>query len=145
MNPTFATMSDAMPNNTFGLRPKYIHSVGVVGKCKFVSNGQHPYTGIFEGADHGMVRLSSAVEPTSSTALAPGMGLKFLRDGVMSADLVAMWSVNGQPGNWNFFANDFRNHITPGTTTATKALSAKFATETDYIQEVGLSNFSSHN
>lgn len=63
----------------------------------------------------------------------------------MSADLVAMWSVNGQPGNWNFFANDFTNHITAGTSTATKALSAKFATETDYIQEVGLSNFSSHN
>ena len=43
------------------------------------------------------------------------MGLKFLRNGVMSADLVAMWSLNGQPGNWNFFANDFRNHVNPGT------------------------------
>ena len=38
------------------------------------------------------------------------MGLKFLRDGVDSANLVAMYSVDGQE-SWNFFKNDFSNHI----------------------------------
>mgnify|MGYP000857258679 CR=1 FL=1 len=62
MAPTLDTISDAMPNTWYGsTRTKYIHSVGVVGKVKFVSNGKHPYTGIFEGADYGMARMSSAV------------------------------------------------------------------------------------
>jgi hypothetical protein len=46
------------------------------------------------------------------------MGLKFLRDGVDSANLVAMYSVDGQD-TFNFFANDFKNHITAATTVAT--------------------------
>jgi hypothetical protein len=61
MSPTFDTKSDAMPSNFLGeIRTKYIHSVGVVGKCKFESAGGHPFTGIFEGADFGLCRLSSA-------------------------------------------------------------------------------------
>tara|TARA_B110000305_G_C18793459_1_gene339396 strand:+ start:202 stop:339 length:138 start_codon:yes stop_codon:yes gene_type:complete len=39
------------------------------------------------------------------------MGLKFLRDGQDSANLVSMFGLDGQPGNWNFFAHDFTNHI----------------------------------
>ena len=68
MAPTFETVADAMPNTWGGFswslldskRTKYIHSVGVVSKCKFVSTGDHPFTGIFEGADYGFCRLSSA-------------------------------------------------------------------------------------
>ena len=67
MSPTFDYKSDALPVDFLGqVRTKYIHSVGVVGKCKFVSNGLHPYTGIFEGADYGLCRLSSAAKPSSS-------------------------------------------------------------------------------
>ena len=56
-------------------------------------------------------RLSLALEPdTEKLNTAPGMGLKFLRDGVDSANLVAMYSVDGQE-SWNFFKNDFSNHI----------------------------------
>jgi hypothetical protein len=43
-----------------GMRTKYIHSVGTVGKVKFESSNTHPFTGIWEGAQHGLVRLSSA-------------------------------------------------------------------------------------
>jgi len=62
MAPTFTTKGDQMPTELFGLksRTKYIHSVGTVGKVKFVSNGKHPFTGVWEGAQHGLVRLSSA-------------------------------------------------------------------------------------
>jgi len=69
------------------------------------------------------------------------MGLKFLRNGMDSANLVAMYSVNGQPDEWNFFANDFTNHIGAAGGTALKLVAAKFATETKYIQEVGLSDW----
>ena len=71
--------------------------MGTVAKVKFQSSGSHPYTGIFKGANHGLVRLSFAKEPdTEGIITAPGMGLKFLRDGQDSANLVAMYSVDGQ-------------------------------------------------
>merc|ERR1712215_37840 len=92
-------------------RKKYIHSIGTVGQVEWRNLGDHPYTGIFEGATQGIVRFSLAKEPsTSSRNTAPGMGLKFLRDGMDSANLVAMYSVDGQE-SWNFFKNDFSNHI----------------------------------
>jgi len=81
-------------------RKKYIHSVGNVGKVKLVPVANDAgYTGVFEGCDYGYVRLSCAAQPnTAKPAEAnfiPGMGLKLLRDGVPSANLVAMYSVNG--------------------------------------------------
>lgn len=143
MDPTFHANGDVMPSEMFGLktRTKYIHSVGVVGKVKFVSSGKHPFTGMWEGSQHGLIRLSSAAEPSDSQPLAPGIALKLLRDGVEAADLVAMYGVNGTPGDWNFFEKDFSNHIGAADGTALKAVAAKFATETDWIQSVGLSNF----
>lgn len=72
------------------------------------------------------------------------MGLKFLRDKVPSANLVAMYSVNGQ-ASWNFFKNKFSNHIGPVVGSATAVLAKKFSTGTPYIQTVGLSDFASTN
>lgn len=70
------------------------------------------------------------------------MGLKFLRDGVDSANLVSMYSVNGNPkGDHDFFSQIFSNHIGPGTTTATEALSKKFSSATEFITSIGLSDF----
>jgi len=67
MAPTFTTKGDEMPKELFGhTRTKYIHSVGTVGKVKFVSSGNHPFTGVWEGAQHGLIRLSSAAEPSDS-------------------------------------------------------------------------------
>jgi hypothetical protein len=146
MEPSFSGKGDAMPaGSLYGTRTKYIHSVGAVGKVKFVAKSTSPYTGIFKGADQGLIRLSSAAAPTadSKSPLAPGMGLKFLRDGIDSANLVSMWSVAGQPNDWNFFSNTFFNHIAgaPADRPDLGALSAKFATATDHIQQVGLSDF----
>ena len=105
---------------------KVIHTVGAVGRVEWRDVGGHNYSGIFKGAQHGLARcfpfflvkydlkqhrLSLALEPdTEKLNTAPGMGLKFLRDGVDSANLVAMYSVDGQE-SWNFFKNDFSNHI----------------------------------
>ena len=67
--PTFTTKGDAMkPGYFWGHRTKYIHSVGAVGKVRFVPNVSHAnqFTGILKGADYGLIRLSSALEPSSS-------------------------------------------------------------------------------
>ena len=89
---------------------KVIHTVGAVGRVEWKNLGGHNYSGVFNGAQHGLVRwiqifykktvealkksffcrLSLALEPnTEKMNTAPGMGLKFLRDGVDSANLVA--------------------------------------------------------
>jgi len=139
--PTFDTPGDEMPQGSlYGYRLKLIHSVGAIAKVKFHSRRNHKYTGIFEGADYGFARLSAAVEPdTKVQSLAPGMGLKFVRDGIDSANMVAMYSVDGQP-SWNFFANDFSNHIPESTAVLTNLLAAHFASETKWVTEVGLSD-----
>ena len=58
-------------------RTKLIHSVGVVGRVVWVSLPTHPYTGIFTGANHGLLRLSLATEPDPASATTiPGLALK---------------------------------------------------------------------
>ena len=143
MEPTFTGKGDAMPlGRVYGERAKYIHSVGTTGKVKFVPAPGSQYSGIFKGANYGLARFSSAAGPSKSQPLAPGLGLKFLRDGTDSANLVSMGSVSGQPGDWNFFSNDFFTHITaPPSTGALALVGKKFSTATDFIQEVGLSDF----
>lgn len=89
----------------------------------------------------GLIRLSSAAKPSSSDSLKPGFGLKFLRDGHDSANLVAMYDVQGTPGDWNFFSKDFTTHIGASTNAATKALGFKFSYATDYIQVSALSDW----
>jgi len=144
MCPTLRAPGDELPYEegllTSGYRKKYIHSIGTVGQVEWRNLGDHPYTGIFEGASQGIVRFSLAKEPSESALnTAPGMGLKFLRDGVDSANLVAMYSVDGQE-SWNFFANDFTNHIGPGGIELVP-LEVKFSEATNYISEAALSDF----
>lgn len=94
------------------------------------------------------MRFSSGAEPSTSwltpQPLVPSMGLKWLRDGHDSANHVAMFSVDGQPGNWNFFGNDWRNHVQPAKTLKPLALSEHFATATKRIEYVGLSEMASY-
>ena len=88
-----------------GKRFKFLHSVGLVSKFKYetVANAEG-YTGIFEsGCDNGIMRFSTATNFDSTKTSAegawanfiPGIALKFLRNGVHSGNLVAMYSVNG--------------------------------------------------
>ncbi len=101
MDPTFSHVGDTLPDG----RVKYIHSVGVVAKVAFLpEQGSTDYTGIFEGADSGLLRLSvaKALDTTKTTPegaddnFTPGLGIKFLRDGKTSANLLAMFGVNGK-------------------------------------------------
>jgi hypothetical protein len=84
--------------------------------------------------DYGILRLSSAdyvPGPDSRTHLAPGMGLKFLRDGVESANLVSMYDVSGQP-DMDFFANDWTTLIPPASL-ALYVVAYEFYAATPYI------------
>jgi len=112
MKPTFDQPGDVFHEGAFGHRTKYIHSVGATAKAKFVPVS-NKYTGVWgTGCDSAILRLSSAVEPTDSKMVAPGMGFKCLRDGIESANLVAMYDLEGNPkGDWNFFSQNFHNHI----------------------------------
>jgi hypothetical protein len=116
MDPTFDQEGDEMSKGSlWGYRTKYIHTVGAVGKTEWKSVNNHPYTGIFAGATEGYTRMSLAAEPNAKKLnTTPGIGVKFLRDGMDSADFVAMYSVDGQE-SWNFFKNQFSNHISAAT------------------------------
>ena len=121
-------------------REKLIHSVGVVGTVEWKSVGSHPYTGVFKGSNNAIIRLSLAAEPDEAKIkTTPGFGLKFLRDGVDSGNMVAMFAVDGQQ-SWNFFKNNFTNHIPPLASAALAPLGMKFATATKNVAQVGLSN-----
>ena len=143
MKETFDTPGDDMPCYWDGCRNKDIHSVGVVSKVKFEA-ASSPFSGIFKGADYGLIRHSTAAPYKSTdTNIKPGLGLKFLRDGVDSANLVSMFSVDGQD-SWDFFANNWSNHIPDIVSKALIPLGIKFHTATDYIQAVGLSDMAKY-
>ena len=144
MKPTMEFSGDSFPEG----RQKLIHSVGVVGVAQFVAEADSPYTGFFQGADSVLMRMSLAKAPdqTKTTAeeafdnFTPGFGLKFLRNGLPSANLVAMFGVNGVP-TWNFFGKDFSNHIGSASGAALTAVAQKFSSATDNVQTVGLKEF----
>lgn len=118
--------------------------MGNVAKIQWKSVGSHPYTGMFKGADTGYARLSVAKPVTTNPPnMVNGMGVKLLRDGYDSANFVCMYSVDGQD-SLNWFASDFVNHIPDPKSLALKPLSARFATATDYVQAVSLSEMASY-
>jgi len=136
MCPVFRTSGDQLEKG----RGKFIHTVGAVGKVEWQSSGDHPYTGVFRGGQHGLARFSVAKEPKPSVqAMIPGMGLKFLRDSTDSANLLAMESVQGQQ-SWNFFKYNFSNHV-PYTGFAFLPVAIKFSKGSKNIRQVGLSDW----
>lgn len=145
MEPTLNQVGDQMPpGQVFGTRSKLIHTQGAVATVKLTNSGEHPFTGVFENADTGVVRLSAAAQPSPDVQdLTPGMALKFLRDGIDSCSLVAMYSVDGQE-SFNFFENDFTTHIPVAQSISLLPLAAKFNTATDYIQAIGVSDWAQH-
>ena len=85
--------------------------------------------------------LSAQPDPTALKTI-PSMGLKFLRDGVDSANLVALHAFQGQE-SWNFFKNDFTTIVGPGDFGDVNfvLLGIKFAESTKYVTQCGLSDF----
>ena len=71
-----------------------MHPQGNVAKAEWRNLGGHDYTGIFQGADTGFVRLSTQRpvippeerETDDQNVMMATMSVKFLRDGVDSAN-----------------------------------------------------------
>ncbi|MEW6491093.1 MAG: hypothetical protein AB1589_00880 [Cyanobacteriota bacterium] len=89
---------------------KAIHAHGSVAKVKFIPTPDTPFTGLFKGADYGLLRLSVTGDP-SDRGFAPGLALKLLVDGKPSENVSALVSLSGQGENYNFFANEMSNIV----------------------------------
>lgn len=130
MNLTYDAVTDTMPIN----RRKVTHPVGTTSKVEFVAAPDTPYTGIFKGAKHGIMRISETTKTTPDVGkTSPGHGVKFLRDGMSSANWVAMFSFDGM-NSMNFFKNrwttilrEFKNEC------ARQTIGKKLATVTDHV------------
>ena len=101
MNLSYDHVGDDMPPN----RVKMTHSRGVVTKVQVIPAQNQPYTGMFNGAHHCIMRISETTQTTiSKTQTNPGYGLKCLVDGKPSANMLTMHKLEGQK-SYNFFAN----------------------------------------
>ena len=89
---------------------KAIHAHGSVAKIRFVPSENTPFSGLFKGADSGLLRLSVTGDP-ADRGFAPGLALKLFIDGKPSANFSALVSLSGQGDNYNFFANELSNIV----------------------------------
>ena len=88
----FDRFSDERPANF----PRFFHFSGIVAKVKFESTQDHSFTGIFEGAEHGVLRFSPLAPMMKDDYLTKyfigsfifSFGLKFFRDGIHSSNFL---------------------------------------------------------
>lgn len=136
---TFDDFSDVMPVG----RSKYIHSVGAVCKFSMDISSQSPFTGLFEAGNtvHGLVRMGSALAVDTTSGIAPGVGVKFLRSGVPSGNFVGLVALEPLPNNnYNFFAANLSNHIPAAVAASSQFLVGKFVQASSCPTQVGLSD-----
>ena len=82
-------------------RRKFIHQTGLIAQARFDTTGyDHPFTGLFRGAEHCLVRCSLAKRHSQGKSAlktnTPGIAVKVFRDGCHSGNMVAMYGVDGQ-------------------------------------------------
>jgi len=138
MRTTFDSRWEVMPAG----REKVIHVQGVHCSFELSVSAESVFTGIFApGKVAGLIRLGSAsnVEGLGGQIF-PGLGIKFLRSGVHSANFVALRTA-GPGGNTNFFDSEISSHAAPN-----KNLQrlGKFQQASGCIDMVGLSDVCAH-
>lgn len=123
-------------------RTKMTHPRGTTAKVAFRPSPDNTYTGIFRGATHGIMRISETVRTVPDVPqTSPGFGIKFLRDGMDSADTVTMFSFDGQP-SFNYFANRWSTHLNePQNECARETIGKKLAETTDHIGAMSVKNW----
>jgi hypothetical protein len=102
---------------------KAIHPHGSMATVAFEPAEGHPYTGIFKGAECGLLRLSVTGDPADK-GFAPGLAWKTFIDGKNSRNVSALYTLSGQDNNHDFFANELSQYVSPelNETIATKTL-----------------------
>ena len=104
------TKMDRLEDEAPSLWRKAIHAHGSVAKIRFIPVNNSPYTGLFKGADYGVIRASVTGNP-SNRGFAPGLAIKLLANGQPSGNFSALVSLSGQGQNYNFFAKEFSNIV----------------------------------
>lgn len=130
MNHSYDVVSDSMPPG----RMKVTHPVGTVTKVEFIAHPDTPYTGMFTGSKHGIMRISETVKTTPETSkTVPGHGVKLFRDGMSSANWVAMFSFDGHK-SFNFFKNRWTTILRESNNEcARQTIMKHLATVTDHV------------
>ena len=90
---------------------KPLHAHGAVAKVEFVANSSE-YTGLFQGSDCGLMRLSVTGDP-SDRGFAPGLAWKAFVDNKPSENVSALYTLSGQGNNQDFFANELSQYVSP--------------------------------
>lgn len=121
---------------------KYLHRRGSMAKVRIKSTGNHPYTGIFKGAECGLIRLSLTSKPDKSRGVAPGLALKILRDGQDSANVSALYSLSGQGKDYNFFKYPLSNIVPKGDSLGEIAIHKIFKKYSRYPEELMVDHMS---
>lgn len=89
---------------------KPIHAHGVMAPVSFTAEAGTPYTGLFEGSDCGLLRLSVTGDP-NDRGFAPGLAWKAFVDGKRSENVSALYTLSGQGDDRNFFANELSQYV----------------------------------
>jgi hypothetical protein len=110
-----------------------------VVQVEYVSTGDHPYTGLWQGAT-GLVRLSVTGDPTKR-GFAPGLALKMLVAGQDSANFSALYTLNGQGQDHNFFAHPLSNIVPVVNEFGPQFINGIFRRVTRYPTKLSLQDF----
>lgn len=89
---------------------KPLHPYGAMAKVAFVPATGHSYTGLFKGAQCGLLRLSVTGDP-ADRGFAPGLAWKAFVDGKPSENVSALYTLTGQGSNYNFFSNEMSQYV----------------------------------
>jgi len=129
---------DNMPEDRY----KLIHTVGAIAKGTFVWNADAAqYTGMFKSAKNILVRLSVAAAPDANS-MTPAISVKALRDGMHSANIIGMHTLDGW-GPLNWFQDLMCTHIpeNPNLPLHLRLLGEKFKLQSDFPGQLGMSEF----
>jgi hypothetical protein len=121
---------------------KYLHRRGAVAKVSFNPVGENKYTGIFKGATCGLLRMSITYKPEKDKAVAPGLAWKILRDKKHhSANVSALYKLNGQGFNYNIFTHPLSNIVPRGDSFGEKVIHSIFKRVSPYPETLRLVDF----
>lgn len=124
LSPSYLAKSFTTENDEFEKeKTKVIHTYGAVAKVTFRVTNPNISTGLLSTGAKGIMRMSLAKLSGDYT---PGLALKLLVDGQKSQNIFAMFSLDGQGTNNNFFANNFTTKIADPQSGVLKILASKF-------------------
>lgn len=97
-----------------------------VAPARLNINSNSTFTGIFKAGSSSPAIIRLSVAKQDPDHFLPGLALKVLIDGKASQNIIAMFSLDGQGKDKNFFANTFWNIIDDPTGFAEKLLAKAF-------------------